>query len=53
MVAVASLLAVGTALADMRIPSSVFKLDELEKAQAKAAADGKPLVFVLTDPGTS
>lgn len=52
----AATLVLGTAqlaLADLRIPGSVFKLDELNEAKAKAAKNTEPLIFVFTDPGTS
>jgi len=39
--------------AELKIPSSVFTVDELEEAKLKAAEDGEPLVFVYTDPGTT
>ena len=38
---------------ELRIPSSVFKMDELDEAKQKAAEDGEPLIFVYTDPGTT
>lgn len=47
------LLAMGSSQADLKIPRGVFKMDELAKAKAKAAESAKPLVFVLTDPGTT
>ena len=43
----------GSAAAELRIPSSVFEMDELEEAKAKAAKDEEPLIFVYTDPGTT
>lgn len=45
--------AAGLAQAELKIPGSVFKMDELAEAKAKAAKMEKPLVFVYTDPGTS
>lgn len=39
--------------ADVRIPSSVFNMEELEEAKAEAFEEKKPLIFVYTDPGTS
>lgn len=50
------LLAVGMchiAGAALKVPSSVFKMEELAEAKAKAAKDEKPLIFVYTDPGSS
>lgn len=44
-----SLLAL-SASAQMRIPSSVFTLEELEEAKQKAVEEEEPLVFVVTDP---
>ena len=41
------------AMADLDIPRSVFRVDQLEEAKAKAAEDGEPLIFVYTDPGSS
>ena len=41
------------ASAELRIPSSVFKMDELAEAKLKAAEDEEPLIFVYTDPGTT
>ena len=43
----------GFASAELRVPSSVFKMDELEEAKAKAAKEKEPLIFVYTDPGTT
>lgn len=40
-------------MADMRIPSSVFTVDELEEAKAEALEEEEPLIFVYTDPQTS
>jgi hypothetical protein len=31
----------------------VFQMAELEQAKQKAAEDEEPLIFVITDPGTS
>ena len=41
------------AKADMRIPSSVFTMEEIEEAKAEALEEEEPLIFVYTDPGTS
>ena len=38
---------------DMRIPSSVFTMEEIEEAKAEALEEEEPLIFVYTDPGTS
>ena len=40
-------------MAELKVPSSVFKMDELGEAKAKAASDKEPLIFVYTDPGTT
>ncbi len=42
-----------SAFADMKIPRSVFEMEALDEAKAEAAEEGKPIVFVLTDPGTT
>jgi hypothetical protein len=39
--------------AELRIPKSVFDMEELEEAKAKATEDEEPLIFVVTDPGSS
>lgn len=49
----ALLFAMTSSHADLKIPSSVFTIGELEEAKAKAAEDGEPLIFVYTDPGTT
>lgn len=41
------------AFAEMNISKSVYRLNQLEEAKAEAAEEEKPLVFVLTDPGTT
>ena len=41
------------ATAELDIPRSIFKVDQLEEAKAKAAEDEEPLIFVFTDPGTT
>lgn len=43
----------GGALAEIRIPSSVHTLAEIEEAKAEAIKEKKPLVFVVTDPGST
>ena len=48
-----ALVSVGFAHADLKIPSSVFEMDELEEAKEKAKKDSEPLIFVFTDPQTS
>jgi hypothetical protein len=40
-------------LAELRIPRTVFQMDQLDEAKQKAAEDEEPLIFVITDPGTS
>jgi hypothetical protein len=42
-----------SAMAELKIPSSVFRVDQIEEAKAKAAEDGEPLIIVFTDPGTT
>ena len=42
-----------SALADFNLPSSVFEMDELPQAKAKAAEEGKPLIIVHTTSETS
>ena len=39
--------------AELKIPKSVFEMEELDEAKAKATEDEEPLIFVITDPGTS
>lgn len=41
------------ATAELKIPRSVYTLENLEVAKGKAFEEGKPLIFVLTDPGTT
>ena len=43
----------GVLYAEMKIPRSIHRMDELEEAIVKATKKEKPLVFVYTDPGTS
>ncbi|MGB2402644.1 MAG: hypothetical protein ACPIA7_04465 [Akkermansiaceae bacterium] len=43
----------GVVHAEMKIPRSIHRMDELEEAIVKATKKEKPLVFVYTDPGTS
>jgi hypothetical protein len=38
---------------EIEIPKSVYSFSDLAKAQADAASQQKPLVFVITDAGTS
>lgn len=42
-----------TGFAELKIPSSVFTMEELDEAKAEAAEKEEPLVFVYTDPGTT
>ena len=53
MTALALFLVTGFSQAELKIPGSIFKMDELDKAKAKAAENAKPLIFVYTDPGTT
>ncbi|MEM6916414.1 MAG: hypothetical protein AAF491_07585 [Verrucomicrobiota bacterium] len=39
--------------AELRIPSSVFTMEELEEAKAEAYEEEEPLIFVYTDPGST
>ena len=39
--------------AELRVSSSVFTIDKLAEAKAKAVKDEEPLIFVYTDPGTT
>lgn len=41
------------AWAEIEIPKSVYSFADLKKAQADAASQQKPLVFVITDSGTT
>ena len=41
------------AFGELQIPRTVFQMSELDQAKQKAAEDKKPLIFVITDPGTS
>ena len=42
-----------SAFGQVNIPSDVFDISDLEKAKAKAAKEGKPLSFVLIEPGST
>lgn len=52
-VAILSSLLSISAKAELRVPSSVFTIDELEEAKTKAVETEKPLIFVYTDPGST
>ena len=39
--------------ANLKVPRSVFNMDKIEDAKAKAAENEKPLIFVYTDPNTT
>lgn len=39
--------------ADLKIPRSAFRMDQLEEAKTKAAEEEKPLIFVYTNPGST
>ena len=41
------------AFGGLRVPSSVFTMEELEQAMAEAQEDEKPLIFLYTDPGST
>jgi len=38
---------------NLRVPSSVFRMDQLEEAKAKAIEGEEPLVFLYTNPGST
>jgi hypothetical protein len=40
-------------LGELKIPRSVFQMEQLDEAKQKAAEEEEPLIFVITDPGTS
>ncbi len=52
-IALGLFLVAGFSQAELKIPGNVFKMDELEKAKAKAADASKPLIFVYTNPGST
>lgn len=39
--------------AELKVPSSVFTMEELDEAKAEATEKEEPLIFVYTDPGTT
>lgn|GEM_PF-6513462 len=39
--------------AQMRIPSSVFTLEEIDDAMSEAVEEEEPLIFVVTNPNTN
>jgi hypothetical protein len=43
----------GLAWAELDIPRSVFRVDQLEEAKAEAQEEGEPLIFVFTDPAST
>ena len=43
----------GLSLANLKIPRSVYQVEDMEEAMATATAKEKPLIFVFTDPGTT
>ena len=51
--AMASIALSPLAFGELQIPRTVFQMTELDQAKQKAAEDNKPLIFVITDPGTS
>lgn len=53
LLALVSIASTPFASAELRIPSSVFPMDELAEAKQKAAEEEEPLIFVYTDPGTT
>lgn len=46
-------LGLGSLQAGFKIPKGVFTVSELEEARDKAIEENKPLVFVLTDSGST
>ncbi|MEO1836771.1 MAG: hypothetical protein ABGZ49_14915 [Akkermansiaceae bacterium] len=38
---------------ELNLPRSVFRVEQMEEAKAKAVENEKPLIFVFTDPGTT
>ena len=50
--AVLSTLLVTNAFAEFDVPRSIFRIDQLEEAKAKATEKEKPLLFIITDPAT-
>ncbi len=51
-VLVAGLAQLGLA-ANLKVPRSVFDMEKIEDAKAKATEKVKPLIFVYTDPNTT
>lgn len=51
--AVTTALFASLATAELDVPRSVFRVDQLAEAKAEAVEKEKPLVFVYTDPGTT
>lgn len=49
----ALLLIAGNALAEFTLPKKVYRIGELEKAQAEAESKGKPITIIYTDETTS
>lgn len=41
------------AYAGFKVPKSVYKMDQLEEAKAEAKQDGKALVFVYSNTGST
>ena len=40
-------------LAELKISRSVYRMDQLKEASAKAIEKESPLVFIYTDPGST
>lgn len=40
-------------LAGFDVPKSVYKMADLEEAKSEAAEEGKPLVILYSDPGST
>lgn len=40
-------------LAGFKVPKSVYKMDDLEAAKSEAASEGKSLLILYSDPGTT
>ncbi len=44
---------IGVCFGEMKIPRSIFRMDELDEAILEAMKKEEPLVIVYTDPGTT
>ena len=39
--------------AGFKVPKSIYKMDQLEEAKAEAKEEGKALIFVYSDSGST